>query len=95
MDFIFEVIIDIFAEIYLKIMTAFLPKAKLKKWQLKLIVGAEAVVLIFMLIIGAVMISETKGKSIAGEVLVSVSIAIIAAQITFGIIARFRNRKNK
>ncbi|MBE6783208.1 MAG: hypothetical protein E7536_04280 [Ruminococcaceae bacterium] len=95
MDFIIEVIIDIFAEVYLRIMTAFLPKTKLKKWQMKMILGIEAVVLIFIMIIGATMVAETKGENVAGKILVSVSVAIIVAQMTFGIMVRIKNRKNK
>lgn len=95
MDFIFEVIIDVFAEVYLRIMTILLPKTKLKKWQMKMIVGIEAVVLILMMIIGAIMVTETKGENVAGKILVSVSVTIIVAQVIFGITAKIKSRKNK
>lgn len=44
MDFISEILLEIFGEVYLEIMTAVCPEAKLKKWQMKMIIGTEALV---------------------------------------------------
>lgn len=95
MEFIVELIFEIFAEAYLAIMTAFLPKTKLKKHQMKMIVAAEAIILIFMVISGAVMVAEPEFNTLAGKILVSVSASIIVLQSAFGIIVKIKKMQEK
>ncbi|MBQ7956996.1 MAG: hypothetical protein IJ279_03070 [Clostridia bacterium] len=96
MDFISEILLEIFGEVYPEIMTAVCPEAKLKKWQMKMIIGTEALVLIILLIIGAVMLCETDGESVWGKILLYPSSVIIVLQMTFGIITILKNiRENK
>lgn len=92
MDFIAEVILEVFVAVYIEIMTAFLPERKLKKWQIKMIAGTEAVVLLLLAIVGAVMLAETDCQSVAGKVMLGVSLSVILLQITFGIIIRIRKK---
>lgn len=95
MDFISEILLEIFGEVYPEIMTAVCPEAKLKKWQMKMIIGTEALVLIILLIIGAVMLCETNGESVWGKILLYPSSVIIVLQMTFGIITVLKKHKRK
>ena len=95
MEFLFEAILEIFGEVYLEIMTAVSPKTKLKKWQMKMIIGTEALVLLVLAIVGAIMVGETNGQSVAGKVMLIASLSVIVLQMTFGAIMKIRKSKNK
>ena len=95
MDFVFEFILELFCEIYIEFMTAFCPKTKLKKWKMKVIFGTEAIVMLLMLIIGAIMVYETNGESVLGKIFLYGASTIIILQLMFGIIAKIKKRKSK
>lgn len=93
MEVVFEFILELFCEIYLEIMSAFRLKTKLKKWQMKVIFGTEAFILLVLLIIGAIMTYETNGQSVVGKVLLCASASIIVFQMTFGAVVKIREAK--
>ena len=84
MDTIFEGIIEFFGELFcegfLSASTEFVPYEKMpkeKKNKYKFIVAAVSAILLGLLVIGGVMLLETKGKSELGKILVGFPIVYI------------------
>ncbi len=93
MDFIFEVIFEVFINLYIELMTLFVPEKKVNKKNLKIIAAIEAVVLFVAAIVGFCMIAESDGASVVGKVVLNTSSAVIVLQIVFGLIIRRKRRK--
>ena len=88
MDIIFEVIVEFFAEIFcegfLSASTEIVPYDKLpreKREKYKFIVVLISVILLILLVIGGVMLLETKGKSELGKILIGFPIVYILTAV--------------
>lgn len=93
MDFVFESIFEVFINLYIELMTLFVPRKKVNKKNLKIIAAIEAVALFVAVIVGFCMIAESDGASVVGRVLLIAASAIIVLQIVFGLIIRKKKRK--
>ena len=88
MDIIFEVIVEFFAEMFcegfLSASTEIVPYDKLpreKREKYKFIVVLISVILLILLVIGGVMLLETKGKSELGKILIGFPIVYILTAV--------------
>ena len=88
MDIIFEVIVEFFADIFcegfLSASTEIVPYDKLprdKREKYKFIVVLISVILLILLVIGGVMLLETKGKSELGKILIGFPIVYILTAV--------------
>lgn len=93
MEFVFEVISELFINLYIELMTLIVPEKKVNKKKLNIIAVVEAVVLFVAVIVGFCMIAESDGASVVGKVVLNTSSAIIVLQIVFGLIIRKKRHK--
>ena len=93
MEFVFEVISEVFINLYIELMTLIVPEKKVNKKKLKIIAVVEAVVLFVAVIVGFCMIAESDGASVVAKVVLNTSSAIIVLQIVFGLIIRKKRHK--
>ena len=102
MDIIFEVIVEFFAEIFcegfLSASTEIVPYDKLprdKREKYKFIVVLISVILLILLVIGGVMLLETKGKSELGKILIGFPIVYILTAVVLLVKKLVKRAKKK
>ena len=83
-------------ECYIFLMTHFSDKSKKpNKEKAVYIVLAESITLLLMFVIGVVMLLETDGESLVGQILLSFSIVISIIQISRGLLLRKKVKSKK
>lgn len=93
MDLLLEILLEFLLEGYVEIIEYFLPN-KIKKWQkvlIKIACVLVAVPCIFLIIIGACIVTEDKPKT--GGWLIGIGCVLLAVQIAVGVIASKIKRK--
>ena len=102
MDIMFEGLIEFFAEIFcegfLSASTEIVPYEKLprkKREKYKFIVVVISVILFILLVIGGVMLLETKGKSELGKILIGFPIVYILTAVALLIKKLVKRAKKK
>lgn len=88
-----EEILEFVLEIYMELMTHFVPDKKVRKVYLKVIAGIWAAIFLVTGLVAIAMLAETNGESIAGKVMLIVGFVVTTFQIVVGII--LVKRKNR
>ncbi len=88
-----EEILEFIIEVYMGIMTHFVPDKKVKKVYIKLIAGIWAAILMISGLIAIALLGETDGESVAGKVILAVCLILTVCQIIAGIIIVKRKSK--
>ena len=101
MDFVFEVLVEFFAELFcegfLSASTEIIPYEKLprkKREKYKFIVAAVSGVLLVLLVIGGIMLLETNGKSELGKIFVGFQTVYVLTTVVL-LIKKLVKRKKK
>lgn len=103
MDVVFEMILEFFAELFCEGLTSvftdeFVPYEELprkKRERYNFIAGVISIVLFVLLIVGGIMLLETKGKSDLGKILTGFPIVYILTAVVLLIRRRIRRKKKK
>lgn len=104
MEFIAEIFLEIIAEIifepmleaYFSVMSYFFHGTKkANKKKVRVIVAVECIALLIMLVVGAIMLYETRGESLTGKILLIISIPISIIQFSAGLILKIVNKKKE
>lgn len=88
-----EDILEFVLELYMELMTHFVPEKKVKKVYLKVVAGIWAAIFLVTGLVAICMLAETNGESIAGKVMLIVIFVITTVQIVAGFI--LVKRKNR
>ncbi|MBE6756280.1 MAG: hypothetical protein E7555_07475 [Ruminococcaceae bacterium] len=88
-----EDILELFVEVYMGVMTHFVPDKKVRKVYLKVIAGIWAAIFLVTGLVAIVMLAETNGESTAGKVMLIAGFVVTTVQIVVGFI--IVKRKNK
>lgn len=103
MDVVFEMILEFFAELFCEGLTSvftdeFVPYEELprkKRERYNFIAGVISIVMFVLLIVGGIMLLETKGKSDLGKILIGFPIVYILTAVVLLIRRRIRRKKKK
>ncbi len=88
-----EEILEFVLELYMELMTHFVPEKKVKRVYLKLIAGIWAAIFLIAGLVAICMLAETSGESTAGKVILAVGFVVTTIQIVVGFI--LVKRKNR
>ena len=102
MDVVFEMIFEFFAELFCEGLTSvftdeFVPYEELprkKRERYNFIAGVISIVMFVLLIVGGIMLLETKGKSDLGKILTGFPIVYILTAVVL-LIKRVKRKKKK
>ena len=102
MDVAFEMILEFFAELFCEGLTSvftdeFVPYEELprkKRERYNFIAGVVSIVMFVLLIVGGIMLLETKGKSDLGKILTGFPIVYILTAVVL-LIKRVKRKKKK
>lgn len=88
-----EDILELFVEVYMGVMTLFIPDKKKNKISVKLLAGIWAAILLIGGLIAIALLGETNGESTAGKIILTICLLATVIQIVSGLI--LVKRKNR